>query len=353
MVVLTRLELMIRGDAGRRVKATWYFALFLSIYGTFQIDASAVLFDGFVDVHNLSLLLSHISLEVAIYFVCIACLPDTANVHWLLLALIVAITLSTVTFVCGPASAPENPNLTQAPERVSYLIFEACSNFYVILLLCAVPLPHVLKMLRSPKTSESASSQIRSLVLLLALLAGLLSLVSRLVISTIAFLVPSIYISPTTMGIIGLAALLLVTSWPLVLLSNKLLLVPEEIKEYIEAVRTSVDLARLVARLNHHFKPICPDYPSWWDHLRRPSFHIYRSLITILDGKRKLANLGIPVVGSQDADFSELAFLRRSVLSVPDSLDYKYLVEGYRSVAKELDAASLLRHAMVSSTNSS
>ncbi|MFL7792431.1 MAG: hypothetical protein AB8I69_09850, partial [Anaerolineae bacterium] len=253
----------------------------------------------------------------------------------------------------GPAGAPENPNLTQAPEKASYLIFEACSNFYVMLLLCAVPLRHVLNVLRSPKTNESASSQVRSLVLLLALLAGLLSLVSRLAISTIAFLVPSIYISPTTMGIIGLAALLLVTSWPLVLLSNRLLLVPEEIKEYIEAVRTSVDLASLAARLNHHFKPICPDHPSWWDHLRRPSFHIYRSLITILDGKRKLANFGIPVVGSEDAGSSELAFLRRSVLSVPDSLDYKYLVERYRSVAKELSAAPPIRHMMSSSTSSS
>ena len=155
------------------------------------------------------------------------------------------------------------------------------------------------------------------------------------------------------MGVITLTTLLLVTSWPLVLLSNKLLLVPEEIREYIEAVRTSVDLARLAARLDHHFRPICPDHPSWRDHLTQPSFHIYRSLITILDGKRKLANLGIPAAGLGDAGSSELAFLRRSMLSVPDSPDYKYLVERYRAIAKELRAVSLFGGALSPSTNSS
>ena len=336
LVVLARLGLMIRGDASRRVKAAWFFALFLSLYGTFQIDVIAVFFDGVVGIHNLSLLISHIFLDIAACSVCLACLPDDVYPRWLLFALIVAIALSTVTFAWGPAGAPEDPTLTQAPEKASYLIFEACGNFFVMTVLIVLPLRHLFKVVRSPEANQSASSQTRSLAFLMALLAGWMSLASRLVVSTIAFLAPSLSISPTTMSIISLTTLLLVISWPLVLLPNKLLLVPRQIQDYANAVATSVDLARLARRLNYHFEPVYPDHPSWWDHLKQPAFHTYRSMINILDGKRKLANPEMLINVLGDHDLLEITSLRQMLLSVPDSSDYESLVARYRAIAKKL-----------------
>lgn len=342
---------MMRGGAGRRVKAAWHFALFLSIYGTFQIDIVSVFFDGLVNIHNLSLLLSHISLEIAVYFLCITCYPESSGPRWLLPVLIGAVVTSTLIFVCGPVNAPENPLLAQAPEKASHLAFKVWSDVYGLVLVGIIPFPHLLRALQSPEANASASVQARNLIFLLALLAGWLSMALRAVVSTITFCIPTCYISPATVEAISMVTLFLAMSWPLVLLSNKLLLMPQQIGEYIEAVRTSVDLARLTKRLNCHFKPIYPEHPSWWDHLTQPSFHIYRSLITILDGKRKLAALNRPASDLGDARSLELNLLHRSLLSVPDSPDYKYLVERYRSVAKELDAAPLLKYAMLPSTN--
>lgn len=342
IVVFSRLEPVIReGRWNERITKAWLFALFFSLFGTFEIDTVYVAFDRLVGINNLSWLLSSIFLVLLIYFLCVICCSKQPR--WMPYYLGATIGLLVVAFLSGPANDPESADQI-IPSSAPELLFVGASYIFAIVAMSLVP---ARAFLEAHRNESDLALRLRTSTILLAVVMGITFFVSRFAICIVGFLVPAlnqVFLDAAT-NVTNLPVLILCCLWPLSFASKRFYLALARPIQYFRKTVTAVELNALRARLDCLYTPIAPGRASWWDCLRNPDFNIYRGVIGILDGRRMLdACLEQGVEGGQGnwplkGNLQEARRLHQALQTIPDSPDFGRLVDGYRDLAKRLGVA--------------
>jgi hypothetical protein len=119
-------------------------------------------------------------------------------------------------------------------------------------------------------------------------------------------------------------------------------------REYWRAFHGLQHLAERMLRL---FPPVglLPTHPGFWQFWLDPEFHLYRSVLIIMDGSAMLegflAEFGSDLPGPEDWEIAEgdnlvgeALEIQRALQAVPLPDDFYEVVEAYRRVSLELSA---------------
>jgi len=366
--IVTLFMLMVvfkdRGQNTRLLKA-WLFALSYSLLGTFEIDGVYLAVDRAVGVHNLSWLLSSLFLLLMVYFLCAICCSKQPR--WMPRYLVITGCLLVIVFPFGPASNPESVHQV-VPRDAAELLFVGLYYVYAIVMMRAIPNR---AFRRAWRDENDHLVHLRTSVILLAVATAITFYVGRLAIWVVGFFVPLpmpfLLRAEDATSLVALIASML---WPLGFISNRFYSALARPVTFCRKLLILRDLKVLQTRLDRLCPPVAPLPPgqaTWWEQLRNPDFYVYRRTIGILDGRKVLAAcfeqwdtgtsdmheggpVGLPVyqgnphaVGSlhwDGRDVEEAGRLHQALQSVPESLPFEGLVDGYRTLGRQWRSAS-------------
>lgn len=275
-----------------RVLRVWAFALFFALGLTFEVDAVYFAVDAFAGVNNLAWLAIYVCVALGFYFFATTCFitMKVPPPRWLRPYLLVTLGLFAVIFPIGVAGGPEWP-AHDIPRGLFDLAF--METLYIFAgVLCLMP---ALSFIRFIQSEEILPTRIRTGMTLLAVTLVFILLVVKVVVVLTGFLDPASplvpFLATLSKALLGAAGLI----WGLTFASQRFYLALARPFTFLQNVLTLRDLRRLQARLNRLCPPVAPDPAGWWGRLRNLDFHIYRTVIGILDGRKTLADyLEIP-----------------------------------------------------------
>jgi hypothetical protein len=341
VVMLFRLGVVLK-DRGRntRVLKAWLFTLFFSLFGTFGLDTVYVSFDKLVGVNNASWLLSSLFLVLTIYFLCALCCSKPPR--WMISYLILTAVLLVVLFPFGPAHDPDSVDQFVA-SSIPELLFVGSSYVFAIVVMSTIP---TRAFIRAQGNEEDPAFRLRTIFLLLAVIAGITFFVTKLVIHLLGFtaVVPlSLLRRPAILA--SIPVLVACVLWPLGFASHQFYATLVRPIEFLHRVLILRELNALKTRLDRLCPAVLPIKATWQHKIKNLDLHIYWSVIGILDGKKTLA----ACLDGQKGELSpsdclrwdgqrleEVLFLHQALQSVPDSPSFEHLVNAYVGLGRRL-----------------
>jgi len=344
VVVIAKLgAVQRRWTADRLVFDSWAFIFFFAVGLTFQIDAVYVSLDAWTGVPNLSWLLFAIAIALALYFASSFgySLLKAPNPKWMPISLLVASSLFVIIFPIGIANSPEWPcTAHNIPRTVFDWAFLGTECAYGI----GMGLFAATAFVRNHRAEQNTLLRLRWGVLFAAAVSGITLYLSKAILITFGYLVPS---APSLVGLERLvvsARWATCLIWPLSILSNKTWLALLKPFSWVNKQVTLKRLSKTKSELKRALHSLWPSVatidhnPTLWQRLSNPDFHIYRSVISILDSGR-LLNLCLecPETNQFDdaLDLAGAVDVRSISTSKPDSEDaapiteYQELIRAY------------------------
>jgi hypothetical protein len=280
-----------RWKADHRFLYSWSGIVFFASGLTFQIDAVYQAVDDLTGVSNLSWFLIDVFLFLALYCGAIFAyaVAETPTPRWMHLVLIVALGVHLAIFLTGITFDPE---ITWSKHRVKTLhgfAFMETENVYGIVMgtVMAIVFGHLFRGEQHPLTR---------------LRWGLLCAIASLGASIYLFYVLQCLaeVSPTlpfldgagTLG--GGARWAVGLLWPLAIVPNRVYRIALKPFTFADKLSTLRKLDRARARIGRLKEMVYPDTvttvqrPTLRDALVDPDFHIYRTVIAILDAARSI-----------------------------------------------------------------
>jgi hypothetical protein len=364
VVCLNRLGMVWR--KGRRttdwrVVSSWLFMLMFALCVTFQVVPLSVALNGLAGVPNLSWLLAYVSLAVALYFaVSFAC--ATAKIHdprWLRPALVIVLAILAVIFGLGIATSPEWPN-HNVPRSASDLVFMQTLYVYAL----ATCLVFTLIFGRLVRDERTVPTRLRIATTVIAGSTASAFFLVKIVFAGLGYIHPSWPALPllehlytVLMGLSGLV-------WALGFLPHRAYLTLARPFLFIDKVLALWDLREVQGRIDRLCPPLAPHttpkgvLQRAWATWRNLDYHLYRTLIHILDGKQTLTaslrtvddeksqaasylrlRVGLrdtSVLRNSDSTLEEGRWLQSILREVADGVEYLELVMAYRKVGRHL-----------------
>ncbi|HIP70475.1 MAG TPA: hypothetical protein EYH05_03665, partial [Anaerolineae bacterium] len=264
----------------------WLFTLCVAIGMTFMIEGAYLALDQVTGVTNLAWLTGYAAFSLAIYLITSGCLLvlKQPRPRLMVYSLWVTLTVLALVFIFGIVSLPEKPDHT-IPETFVELVFMQTVYLYVSFL-CMIPIVTFARLYRRERVLPA---KLRWLVALgttvIAAATGLLKVILTVLTyqdsttPALSILYPMISVTIVTASVM----------WPMSFLPNGAYLALARPIEYLDKVRVLRELKILQKRLNRLCPPVIGDSPSLWHSRDNLDFHLYRTLISILDAKKMLS----------------------------------------------------------------
>lgn len=340
------------------VARSWVFVFLFALSMTFQINAVYLSFDRAVGVPNLAWLINYVLFAGAIYFAAAACLAaEKAPVpRWL--PLLTAATLLTLLFIFPTAIAtlPEEADHT-TPQAGLELIFMLTLYGYAAIV-GIIPLRTFFRFYRLETT---LAARLRTGAFLLGVALAVLFFAASMLTVALHFWRPAFsFQSQTTFlvrALMGSAGLM----WAMGFLPQRAFVTLARPFEFVQKLLALWALRRVQAQLDRLCPSVGRDPLTPWSFWRHLDFHLYRSVIGILDGKRMLAaylesapdgsGAGLAshqngaaggqtaVAGWDTATRRKATALHRAIARVDDTQAYPELVQQYKEIGKQWRAA--------------
>ena len=328
----------------------WLFAVCVAIGMTFMVENAYLAFDQLVGVTNLAWLVGYAAFSLAIYLITSGCLLvlKQPRPRLMVYSLWATLAILVILFLFGIVSQPEKPDHT-IPETFVELVFMQTVYLYVAVL-CAIPIATFARLYRRERVLPA---KLRWLVALgttiLAATTGLL----KVVLTALAYrdnATPALSILYPMISVTIITASVL---WPMSFLPNSVYLAMARPLEYLDKVMALRELKLLQERLNRLCPPVIGDSPGLWHSRDNLDFHLYRTLISILDAKKTLSGYaqttgGLAVLPAasgfvqqksvtwSQTDLEQARSLHEMLQTVNDHSDYPELVQAYRHIGRNL-----------------
>jgi hypothetical protein len=196
-------------------------------------------------------------------------------------------------------------------------------------------------------------SRLRWLVIVITSVCASLFFFGRIPYIMIVFIQPALISHPVVAAIQYLNDITFFTclGWVLFFLPTQVFLalaIPIETADKLLALRDLNAVQKRVAALCAPVAPVILNR-SWREWLRNLDFHLYRAIITVLDGKKVLADYFADITGEADAseeyslalasrqptwNNTQAWHLYQALRTVPDDTSYEQMVTAYRQIGR-------------------
>jgi len=333
-----------RWTTDRLALSVWAFGLFFAISMTFQIEPLFTWFDK-VTFNNLSWFLSYSTLAIAICVIVTAMLNsllvmqahDPRSLQRLKYFLVCALIISGILYIGSVSRLPENIGRDTPASFTELLFMETMYLYGVCLCLFSVSV-----FFRHTKIEEIVSTRIRTLAMLTVSFLALLAFSDKVLITILEYIHPGLY----THLLLRIYNIILLSGglvWLSVFLPNRL---------YMFLARPWItfgdwliyrDLKILPVRLDRIYP--CAKTPdiSIWEFIRNPHYHLYRTLVNILDCRAMLSDLLTreninPSVSGWDTNKRQQAELfNQGLQAIQIEDDFWDMVRAYRGAAHKIN----------------
>jgi hypothetical protein len=318
----------------------WAMLLFFSVTLTFMITDFAAFFNTHT-FPNLSLLITHFAFLASQYCAVVTILAGigtpatTHTIFWTRLFLFVELTLLSVIYIFFLSKTPETVSEFQPIFFV--VIFKFLSYPFGIML-CIITVRTILTHLPS---HQFTLIRLRAVTIILCTSsAGMYIFIRALIYAGFFWpILSSPLLFTISYVILFCSAILFFAS----LLSNKIYARFVILSRSVESWQVFQDLKCL----RDHLLLFCPvigmppESPTFWRFFFNPEYHLYRTMISILDSKVMLADFlvesvksGMPVWDGSLLD--EAIRLNTALQSANPPNDFSDIVETYRRVSRDL-----------------
>lgn len=336
------------------VARSWIFVFLFALCMTFQVDVIYLSFDRMVGAPNLAWLIAYGFFIGAIYFAASACLAALkAPVPWWLPPLTLA-TLLTILLIFPTAIAtiPEQADHT-TPQSGLELIFMMTLYVYAVVT-GTIPLRTFAHFYGLETT---VAARLRTGTFLLGVTLAVSFFAMAIVTGVLKFWRPTLPFLPQATLLVrmlmGSAGLM----WALGFLPQRVFVTLARPLGFGQKLAALRELRHVQAQLDQLCPSVGRDPLTYWTFWRHLDFHLYRSVIGILDGKRMLAaylegmgnEKGIAFTPDQNEGAAigrtaetrwDAATRRRAmalhgvIAGVDDNKAYPELVKRYRQIGK-------------------
>jgi hypothetical protein len=352
LVVIYKFKAMWRQRWRRRDSITfhfWAFAFFTAVGLLFMIEPIYLAFDHLVGLANLAWLILYVALSLAIYFIASSCYLVLKQAQPRIMPWSLGLTLLFlgVVYATGIVTLPEKPEHT-IPETLVEAVFMQTLYVYIGVL-SAVPIVTYSRLFRQ---EEIVSARLRWLVAMTATAAVTTVMILKVVLTFLVYENPA---SPAldliypwiTVGVL-LAGILI----PVTFLPNRLYIAAARPLEFMAKAKTLHELNALKRCLDRFCPPVIDDAAGWRALLMNLDYHLYRTVIGILDAKQTLAGYAritgeLTVALAEVADrygkaprewdlqaLNQAQLLHRTLQSVDDHAEFTELVRAYCRTSK-------------------
>jgi hypothetical protein len=316
---------------------------------TFMIEDAYLAFDRWVGVPNLAWLITYLVFPLAIYLLTAGCLLvlEQPRPRLMTPSLWVTMVLLCVVYAWGIVTLPEKPEHT-VPETLAEFIFMQTVYVYIAVF-CIIPL---LTFTRLYRREQMLPAKLRWLVACGTAVVSLWVALMKVTLTALIYWDVTTLALPILYPLIGIGIGLAGVLWPLAFLPNEFYLKATRPIEFLDKVRTLQELKKLQRALNRLCPSVIGDSPSLWRSLDNLDFHLYRTLISILDAKKMLSGyaqatnglavspLAVPGLRRQhsvvwdERDLAHARLLHNTLQAVDDEADYPDLLRAYRRVSR-------------------
>lgn len=351
-IVFYKFSAMRRDNRWRTGSVTfyyWVFSLCFAIGLTFMIVPVYTAFDHFIGLPNFGWLISYASITLAVYFSGAACYLILKQrrpriVSW---SVLVTLTALITIYSIGIVTLPEKPDHT-IPELLPEAIFMGTLYIYAAVF-CIIP---IVTFTRLFLDEQVVSARLRWLVAASLSFAAAFALTMKIVLTMFVFRDSDssalVMLSPAISVSIGLVGIL----FPISFLPNEWYQIMARPFEFTGKAISLHRLKALQARLNTLCPPVIEKKMSVRESFNDLDFHLYRTVIAILDAKQTLigyANVTDelttqPSIMMYKADGAQLVWdksklqqarlLHRELQKADDEADFAQIVQAYRKISR-------------------
>jgi hypothetical protein len=327
----------------------WAFAFFTGVGLFFMIEPIYLAFDYLVGWPNLAWLILYVAFSLAIYFIASSCYLVLRQAQPRIMPWSLGLTLLflAVVYATGIVTLPEKPDHT-IPETVSEVVFMQTLYVYISVL-SAVPMVTYLRLLRQ---EEILSARLRWMIATAATLAATTAMILKVILTFLGYenaATPALNLIYPWIGVSVLFVGILI---PVAFLPNRLYIAAARPLEYLVKAKTLHELKALKVYLDRFCPPVINDAAGWQVLLKNPDFHLYRTVIGILDAKQTLAGYAritgeLAMAPAEVADhcgkaprewdlqaLRQAQLLHRILQTVDDHAEFSELVRAYCRVGK-------------------
>jgi len=310
----------------------WLFALFVSLFVTFELDEVYTAIDRLAGVNNLSWLLAYLSITTGAYFFCTACC--TQATRWLTLYLVVTLIALVAIFPFGPGSTEEC--LTHiVPHNLAEIVFVGLYYGFGAAMISLVMLPSLRAVYRRGRDEGERFVCLRAAAGTLASVAAVCFYALKFFAFSTSFSAPSTYL-PFAVGVTNVAnamVLSFIILWLVFFASDQFYINLERLVRFAQKIQRFRKLRKLRATVIGVCSLPLPSPPeaTWKDQIRNLDLHIYQELVWIMDVRRSLQRQGQERELPDDVrkDLENIGWLNQLLQSVPDTLGFEDLVNAY------------------------
>ncbi len=253
----------------------------------------------------------------------------------------------TAVYITGIVTLPEKADHT-IPEQVSEVIFMETIYVYVAIF-CAFP---IFTFSRLFLNEEIVSARLRWSVGVTLSLAATAVLIMKIVLTLFAFQNPDTLVLTILYPLISVGVVMVGILFPMAFLPNKWYQAAARPFEFVGKVIAMVELKSLQKRLNELCPPVIEEDIALREAVYDLDFHLYRSVIAILDAKQTLAGYaGItddlvvqPTAVAHKAGrtpptwneqkLQQARLLHHELQKTDDEADFTQMVYAYRKISR-------------------
>ena len=325
----------------------WGFTVCVAIGMTFMIEGVYLAFDRVVGVTNLAWLVTYVAFALAIYSITSGCflVLEAPRPRLIPYSLLLTLAILIIVYPIGIATLPEKPDHT-IPTTLTEFIFMQTLYLYVAAL-CLIPIATFTRLYRREAVLPAKLRWIVALATTIssAMVAGLKVILTFMVFRDPG--TPALAVAYPMINVVLITASIL---WPMAFLPNSFYLLLARPIEFLDKVRALRELQALQKKLNRLCPPVIGDTPDLRTSLDNLDFHLYRSIIGILDAKKVLAGFSgtdedQPLARASEATRPELPdwdgqdrqlaqSLHATLQTVNDHVAFPELVHAYRRVGR-------------------
>jgi hypothetical protein len=339
---------MWRGRQRRKESVTFYFWIFLfftAIGLTLLIWPVYLGFNQFLGLPNFGWLVTYMAFSLAIYAISSGCYIVVRQsrppiMDW---SLVATLGVLLVIYALGVVNLPEKPDHT-IPETWSEMLF--MQIFYVYMAaMCAMPITTFIRLFEQ---EQIMPTKLRWLVAVLATLFSFVTLLIKIALTLLTFLDPVTPALAVLHPMVGFGIVIAGVFCLLAFLPNGGYLAAARPIEFLGKYLAFHELRVLRARLDVLCPPVINADPRAIDALRNLDFHLYRTVIAILDAKKMLAcyidTAGVGALPAhmtgqmpEEWDMAKVqraCLLSREMQKVNDHQPYESLIKSYQKASR-------------------
>ncbi len=326
----------------------WMFSLCVAVSMSFLIESFYLIFDAWIGVTNLGWLITYITMALAFYYISSGCyvVYNRPKPRAMSVVLIITLLIMVVLYPIGIITLPEKADHT-LPETFLEFLFMQTMYLYVASF-CLIPGYTFLNLYR---IETVIASRLRLGVALTTIFMACIAATLKVGITIWVYIDPNTPVLQTVSSLVGSTIGLGGILWPLAFLPNHVFIFLSRPFVFLGKLRALKELKSLQNQLNHICEPVIADHVNLVEYLRNLDFHLYRTLIGILDGKSILfilaqktagldqfpfVNPGILFRANQkspeywdEQDWQQARRLHHTLQSVNDCLEFPELVKAY------------------------